>query len=104
VQHLDGVGAGILSALVPLMLADLMRGTGRYNASQGFVATAQGMGVAISNVVAGLIVVRAGYNAAFVALAGVALAALLILILPFAMPETRATAEEASGDFDGRPL
>jgi MFS family permease len=31
VQLLDGVGAGIFGALTPLVLADLMRGTGRYN-------------------------------------------------------------------------
>lgn len=102
VQLLDGVGAGILSALVPLVLADLMRGTGRYNASQGFVATAQGAGAAISNAIAGLIVVEAGYGAAFIALAGVALLAFLILLL--AMPETRSRREEITGDFDGRPL
>ena len=87
VQLLDGVGAGILSALVPLMLADLMRGTGRYNVSQGVIATTQGIGASLSNMVAGMMVVSAGYNAAFLTLAGVALAALLILIL--AMPETR---------------
>jgi hypothetical protein len=28
---LDGVGAGIFGALTPLVLADIMRGTGRYN-------------------------------------------------------------------------
>ncbi len=87
VQLLDGVGAGILSALVPLMLADLMRGTGRYNVSQGVIATTQGIGASLSNMVAGLIVVSAGYSAAFLILAGVALAAFLILLL--AMPETR---------------
>lgn len=87
VQLLDGVGAGILSALVPLMLADLMRGTGRYNVSQGVIATTQGIGASLSNMVAGLIVVSAGYSAAFLTLAGVALVAFLILLL--AMPETR---------------
>src|SRR5947209_5164842 len=30
VQLMDGVGAGIYGALTPLVLADLMRGTGRY--------------------------------------------------------------------------
>ncbi|MGA8170166.1 MAG: MFS transporter [Methylocystis sp.] len=87
VQLLDGVGAGILSALVPLVLADLMRGTGHYNVSQGVVATTQGIGASLSNMVAGLIVVGAGYDAAFLALAGVALVAFLVLL--FAMPETR---------------
>ncbi|ARN83774.1 MFS transporter [Methylocystis bryophila] len=87
VQLLDGVGAGILSALVPLMLADLMRGTGRYNVSQGVIATTQGIGASLSNMVAGLIVVSAGYSATFLTLAAIAFAAFLILAL--AMPETR---------------
>lgn len=30
-QLMDGVGAGIYGALTPLVLSDLMRGTGRYN-------------------------------------------------------------------------
>jgi len=60
VQLLDGVGAGIFGALAPLVLADLMRSSGRYNAAQGAIATAQGIGASLSNTAAGLIVVRAG--------------------------------------------
>ncbi len=44
VQLLDGVGAGIFGALAPLVIADLMRGTGHYNLAQGLVATVQGIG------------------------------------------------------------
>jgi MFS family permease len=91
VQLLDGVGAGIFGALTPLVLADLMHGTGRYNVSQGAVATAQGIGASLSNTVAGLIVVSAGYSAAFLTLAAVALAALTVVLL--AMPETGETAK-----------
>jgi len=86
VQLLDGIGAGIFGALTPLILADLMRGTGRYNVSQGVVATAQDIGASLSNTVAGLIVVKAGYSAAFLTLAGVALVALTVFLL--GMPET----------------
>jgi len=39
VQILDGVGAGIFGALTPLVIADIMRGTGRYNLAQGAIAT-----------------------------------------------------------------
>ena len=42
VQLLDGVGAGIFGALTPLVIADIMRGTGRYNLAQGAIATVQG--------------------------------------------------------------
>jgi MFS family permease len=40
VQLLDGVGAGIYGALMPLVVvADIMRGTGRYNLALGAIAT-----------------------------------------------------------------
>ena len=42
VQLLDGVGAGIYQALTPLMISDMMRGTGRFNLAQGAVATTHG--------------------------------------------------------------
>ncbi len=86
VQLLDGVGAGIFGAITPLVVADLMRGTGRYNLAQGAVATAQGVGASLSGIAAGVIVDHLGYSAAFLASGGaasVALAALWIL-----MPET----------------
>jgi sugar phosphate permease len=58
------------------------------------VGTVQGVGGSLSNVVAGLIVVQAGYDAAFLALAVVAfLACLLVLI---AVPETRGEEERHS--------
>ncbi|HZZ03346.1 MFS transporter [Paraburkholderia sp.] len=98
VQLLDGVGAGIFGALTPLILADLMRGTGRYNVSQGVVATAQGIGASLSNTVAGLIVVKAGYSAAFLTLAGVALVAFTVFLL--GMPETG----ESGGNAPRAPL
>ena len=42
VQVLDGVGAGIFGALTPLVIADIMRGTGRYNLALGAIATVAG--------------------------------------------------------------
>jgi MFS family permease len=86
VQLLDGVGNGLFATLTPIIVADLMRGTGRYNLALGTVATVQGIGASLSSVVAGVIVVWAGYSAAFVALAAIALVGLLVLAL--LMPET----------------
>jgi MFS family permease len=87
VQLLDGVGAGIFGALFPVVVADLPQGTGRFNVSQGAVATAQGIGAALSATLAGTVVVGAGYSAAFLALGTVAgLGFLGYLLL---MPETR---------------
>lgn len=86
VQLLDGVGAGTLGALTPLVVADLMRGTGRYNLALGALATAQGVGASLSGIAAGVIVDRFGYGAAFLAASAVALGALAVLAL--ALPET----------------
>ena len=90
VQLLDGFGAGIFGALFPVIVSDLTYGTGHFNLSQGAIATAQGIGASLSTAVAGLIVVAAGYSAAFLALAGVAAAGLALYA--FAMPETRSGA------------
>ncbi len=87
VQTLDGIGAGIFGALFPLVVADLTRGTGRFNVSQGAITTALGIGASLSNSFAGVIVVQAGYSAAFLFLAAVAAVALALFW--FAMPETQ---------------
>ena len=86
VQLLDGVGAGLYGALFPLIVADLMEGTGRFNVALGAVTTAQGIGASLSTTLAGLIVVKAGYSAAFLTLAAIAGAGLALFWL--AMPET----------------
>jgi len=44
VQLLDGVGAGMYDVLLPLVLADVMRGTGRYSLARGVLGTIQGIG------------------------------------------------------------
>jgi len=87
VQLLDGVGAGIYGALFPVIVADLMRGTGRFNLAQGSVTTAQGIGAALSTSLAGFVVVHAGYSAAFLTLGGVAAGGLAFYF--FVMPETQ---------------
>jgi predicted MFS family arabinose efflux permease len=87
VQLLDGVGAGVFGAIMPLVVADLMRGTGRFNVAQGAIATAQGVGASTSGLVAGVIVDHFGYSPAFLGL-GVA-ACVAVAALWFAMPETR---------------
>jgi MFS family permease len=90
VQALDGVGAGIFGALFPIVVADLTRGTGRFNVAQGAVATVQGVGASISASLAGVIIVTAGYSAAFVTLAAIAAFGLVLYVV--AMPETRGCA------------
>jgi len=86
VQMLDGVGAGIFGALFPVVVADLTRGTGRFNVAQGAIITVQSIGAALSTALAGFIIVKFGYSAAFLALGGIAVIALALCLI--ALPET----------------
>jgi len=87
IQVLDGVGAAIFGVVSVLVIADLTRGTGRFNLTLGVVTTAVGIGAALSQSIAGGIVHRFGYHWGFLFLASVAAVALSLLW--FAMPETR---------------
>ena len=95
VQILDGVGAGIFGALFPLVVQDLTHGTGRFNVSLGALSAMWGVGAALSNVIAGGIVVAAGYDAAFISLGVVAAAGLALYWS--AMPETGPNAAANDG-------
>lgn len=86
VQLLDGVGAGIFGALFPLVIQDVTHGTGRFNVSLGAATAAWGAGAALSNFVAGCIVLAAGYDAAFMSLGMVAGTGFGLYLI--AMPET----------------
>jgi MFS family permease len=86
-EVLDGIAAGLFIALTPLVIADLMRGTGRYNVAQGVVATVQGIGGAVSALAAGAMVDHFGYWAAFLMSACTGAAALAALLLT--VPESR---------------
>lgn len=86
VQLLDGAGAGLFDALLPLILADIMRGTGHYSLARGGVGFIHGVGGASSLAVAGFIVTENGYTAVFLTLGAIASAGLLLVIV--AVPET----------------
>jgi MFS family permease len=87
VQLLDGVGAGVYGALTPLVISDIMRGSGRFNLAQGAVATTMGIGASLSALFAGEMVDHLGYSTTFLAL-GAAAAAAFLVFFAF-MPETR---------------
>ena len=91
VQMLDGVSAAVLGILVPLMLADITQGTGRFNLTQGFVGSATGIGAALSTIAAGYLADHFGIGMAFLGLAAMAGCGLLILLS--LMPETRPQTE-----------
>ena len=87
VQILDGVTASVFAVMVPLVVADLTRGTGRFNLGQGILGTAAGIGASLSAALAGYVTDRFGFGAAFGSLAIIALAGFTLVW--FLMPETR---------------
>lgn len=87
VQILDGITAAALGVMVPLMIADITRGTGRFNLAQGIVGTAVGIGSSISPTLAGYLTDHFGNSAAFFGLATIA--AVAFTAVWALMPETR---------------
>jgi MFS family permease len=87
VQLLDGVTAAVFAVMVPLVVADLTRGTGHFNLGQGIVGTFIGIGASISSTLAGFLSDRFGMPWAFAGLAAIALAGLIAVWS--LMPETR---------------
>jgi MFS family permease len=87
VQLLDGVTASVFAVMVPLVIADLTRGTGHFNLGQGIVGTATGVGASLSATFAGYMTDRFGFSSAFAGLAAIALVGLTVLWS--LMPETR---------------
>lgn len=69
VQLLDGLTAAVLSVMVPLTVADLTRGTGRFNLMQGAVGTMMGLGASLSPTFAGYLSDTFGSPFAFLGLA-----------------------------------
>ncbi len=87
VQLVDGVAAAVFGVMVPLVIADVTRGTGRFNLSQGIVGTATGLGAALSTSLAGYVSDHFGSPIAFLGLAGIAVAGLVLVWA--LMPETQ---------------
>ena len=86
VQLLDGVANAIFGVVSVLVIADQTRGTGRFNLAGGALATAVGLGAALSTTFGGQLIKHGSYATSFLCLGGAAAFALMLLI--FAMPET----------------
>jgi MFS family permease len=96
IQVLDGVSAACFGVMVPLVTSDISARTGHFNASLGLVGFAVGLGATGSTAVAGWIADRLGDPAAFASLSGAGVAAMLLVA--FALPETRPVAIEEEED------
>jgi MFS family permease len=87
VQILDGVCAAVLGVALPLVVADITRGTGRFNLGLGIVGSAVGIGAALSTTLAGYAIDHFGSSVAFFSLASIAACGLALVWL--LLPETR---------------
>ena len=87
VQVLDGVCAAILGVILPLVVADITRGTGRFNLGLGIVGSAVGIGASLSTSLAGYASDHFGSSIAFFSLASVAGCGVVLVWL--LLPETR---------------
>ena len=59
-QLLDGISAASLGVLVPLIIADVTRGSGHFNFAQGLIGAAVGIGASFSTTLAGFIADTSG--------------------------------------------
>jgi MFS family permease len=86
-QILDGITGAALGVMTPLVIADVTKGTGRFNLAQGIFGAIMGVGASLSPTLTGLIVHRFGPSAGFVSLAAVGLLAFLVVAV--LLPETK---------------
>ena len=93
VQALDGVCAAVLGVTVPLVVADITQGTGRFNLGLGIIGSAVGIGAALSTTLAGYAIDHFGSSVAFFGLAFIAACGLALVWL--LLPETRPDAEQS---------
>jgi MFS family permease len=88
-QVLDGMSAASLGVLVPLIIADVTRGSGHFNFAQGLIGAAVGIGASLSTAIAGYVADISGPAIVFFSLCGVAVAGVVFVIA--LVPETRTT-------------
>ena len=96
IQILDGIANATFSVVSILVVADRTRATGRFNLVQGGLATAVGLGAALSTVFGGKLVQQFSYRISFLSLGTIA--ALAFLLLWSAIPETLPERNEPDND------
>jgi len=94
VQVLDGIAAAGFGILVPLIVSDVAGHSKHFNLSLGAVGFAIGIGSTVSTSAAGWAADHFGMRTAFLLLAGVGTAA--VLLASFAMPETKPLRDDSA--------
>jgi MFS family permease len=85
-QAVSGVSGAVFGVMLPLLSADITRGTSHFNLCMGALGLAVSLGAGISTTLGGWIADTAGVEAAFAVLA--LIGALATLVLWLVMPET----------------
>jgi MFS family permease len=92
IQLLDGLTGAVFGVLTALVIADLTKGTGRFNLAQGLVGALSGIGAALSTSISGLVAERVGQMAGFL---GVSMVGLIAIVIVWVfVPETRPSARK----------
>jgi MFS family permease len=80
-QLLSGVTGAVIGVLTVLVITDLTAGTGRFNLAQGAVGAMSGMAASLSTLATGLLFQTIGSTGGFLAIAGVAAAATVLIAM-----------------------
>jgi len=96
IQLLDGVANAVFGVVSILLVADRTRATGRFNLVQGSLATAVGLGAALSTTFGGKLIQHYSYRVSFLSLG--AIAAVAFVLLWVAIPETLPDRQEPHND------
>src|SRR6516164_9770727 len=88
IQLLDVITGAVLGVLTAVVIADVTKGTGRFNLAQGVFGTVMGVGATLSPTLTGLIVDHFGRSTGFASLAAEGLVAFVVLAV--FLPETKA--------------
>jgi MFS family permease len=96
IQIIDGVANAIFGVVSILVVADRTRATGRFNLVQGSLATAVGIGAALSTTFGGKLIQYFNYRISFLSLG--AIAVLAFVLLWTAIPETLPERHEPDSD------
>ena len=81
VQILDGIGAGIIGVALPILIANILQGSGHINAGLSFIITIGSIGGALSSSLGGFNVQYFGYFYAYMILSLIALLGFVLWLL-----------------------
>lgn len=94
-QGLDGLSGAAFGVMVPLMVADITKQSGRFNLVMGCMGVLGAIGAAVGNLCGGWLADTCGSSLTFMMMAGAGVAAFAMIAM--LMPETAATVPQTIG-------